>query len=307
MTRLPLDLNLLVAFDALMEHRSVSRAAKAVGRSQPAMSNALARLRATFHDPLLVRSGGGMRPTPNALQAHGAVRAALAGIETALAKVQAFDPATAARRFRIAMAEDAAFYLLPGLTAELTRAAPGIALQVLSTAHLAGWELVAAGEAEMSIGLAPAALPKGVVAQPLFAERLVVLGARGHPALKGERVGLADFLAWPQVSVQPSAATPSRVDVALEKAGHSRTVALSVPHMMVVPYLLPGTRLIACLAERMARRFAPRLQLTVCEPPLPLGPYAPALVWHQRFDQDRGHAWLRREIAARATDLGHVT
>jgi DNA-binding transcriptional LysR family regulator len=270
------------------------------------MSNALARLRATFHDPLLVRAGNGMRPTPNAIQAHAAVRAALAGIESALAQVQAFDPARDTRRFRIAMAEDAAYYLLPSLTGTIAAEAPGIEIQVLSTAHLAGWELVAAGEAEAAVGLAPASLPKGLRTEPLFRERLVVIGAKGHPAFKGKggKMTMSDFLAWPHISLQPSAAIPSRVDAVLARAGHSRRVALTVPHMLVLPHLIQGTRMIACIAERVAHRFAKSLKLEVKEPPIALGPYEAFLVWHQRFDQDRGHAWLRGEISTRAREVG---
>jgi len=301
------DLNLLVAFDALMEHRNVTRAARAVGLSQPAMSNALGRLRDLFADQLLVRAGTGMSPTPRALEAHGAVRDALSAIDGVLGKVERFDAARDTRRFKVAFAEDAAYYLLPTLAARIA-AAPGIDLDVLSTAHIAGVELVLEGAAEASVGLLPKAPPKELRFQTLFRERLVAVARQGHPAFKQKRgqpatVGLKDFLSYPHVAVRPSVDALSRVDTALAKIGKRRRVALLAPHFMVAPYLIPGTDMIACLAERLARRLAPEIGLVIAEPPVIIPAHDACLAWHRRFDQDRGHQWLRDAIVAEAKAL----
>jgi DNA-binding transcriptional LysR family regulator len=301
------DLNLLVAFDALMEHRNVTRAARAIGLSQPAMSNALARLRDLFADQLLVRAGAGMSPTPRALEAHGAVREALAAIDGVLGKVERFDAARDARRFRVAFAEDAAFYLLPTLGARIA-ATPGIDLDVLSTAHFSGVELVLDGAAEASIGLVPKAPPKELRFQKLFQERLVAVARDGHPAFKRKKghlatVSLTDFLAYPHLSLRPSAAMQSRVDLGLAKIGKRRRVALVAPHFMVAPYLIPGTDMIACIAERLAHRLAPAIGLAIAEPPIPMPAHDACLAWHRRFDQDRGHMWLRDMIVAEGKGL----
>jgi DNA-binding transcriptional LysR family regulator len=315
------DLNLLVAFDALMEHRNVTRAARAIGLSQPAMSNALSRLRDLFADQLLVRSGPGMSPTPRALEAHGAVRDALAAIGGVLGKVENFDPARDTRRFRVAFAEDAAFYLLPTLSARIA-ATPGIDLDVLSTAHVAGVELVLNGAAEASVGLIPKSPPKELRFQTVFRERLVAVAREGHPAFKKDKVhpalktgpagskagypykvSLKDFLAYPHVAVRPSVDALSRVDMALAKVGKRRRVALLAPHFMVAPYLIPGTDIIACLAERLARRIAPEIGLVIAEPPVPIPAHDACLAWHRRFDQDRGHMWLRDTIIAEGRGL----
>ena len=296
------DLNLLVAFDALMEHRNVTRAARAVGLSQPAMSNALARLRDLFADQLLVRAGTGMSPTPRALEAHGAVREALSAIDGVLGKVERFDPARDVRRFRVALAEDAAFYLLPTLAARVA-ASPGIDIDILSTAHVAGVELVLGGVAEASVGLVPKSPPKELRFQPVFRERLVAVARQDHPAFKNGRVSLKDFLAYPHVTVRPSVDALSRVDMALAKVGKRRRVALLAPHFMVAPYLIPGTDMIACLAERLARHLAPEIGLTIAEPPVDIPAHDACLAWHRRFDQDRGHQWLRDSIVAEAKAL----
>jgi DNA-binding transcriptional LysR family regulator len=306
------DLNLLVAFDALMEHRNVTRAARAVGLSQPAMSNALSRLRDLFADQLLVRSGAGMSPTPRALEAHGAVRDALAAIDGVLGKVERFDAGRDARRFRVAFAEDAAFYLLPTLGARIS-ATPGIDLDVLSTAHFSGVELVLDGAAEASVGLVPKAPPKELRFRTVFRERLVAVARQGHPAFKTGlagpkaantyKVSLKDFLAYPHVSVRPSADAQSRVDLALAKIGKRRRVALTAPHFMVAPYLIPGTDMIACIAERLARKLAPEIGLAIAEPPIAMPAHDACLAWHRRFDQDRGHVWLRDMIVEEAQRL----
>lgn len=302
------DLNLLVGFDALMEHRNVTRAARAIGLSQPAMSNALSRLRDLFADQLLVRAGAGMSPTPRALEAHGAVRDALAAIDGVLGKVEKFDPARDTRRFRVAFAEDAAYYILPKLAPQFA-AAPGIDMDVLSTAHFAGVELVLDGTAEASVGLVPKSPPKELRFQKLFQERTMALAHRGHPAFTSKdgrpvrKIALKDFLAYPHIAIRPSATSRGRIDDALAKIGERRRVAFNIPHFMVAPYLVPGSDLIAGVAERVARRMATELDLVVAEIPAGGEPYDACLAWHRRFDQDRGHMWLRDRILAEGKSL----
>jgi len=296
------DLNLLVAFNALMEQRNVTRAARAIGLSQPAMSNALSRLRDLFADELLVRSGAGMSPTPRALEAHGAVRHALDAIDGVLGKVECFDAARDVRRFRVAFAEDAAFYLLPKITPRIA-GTPGVDMDILSTAHFAGVELVLDGTVEASVGLVPKSVPKELRFQPLFRERLVAVARKGHPAFKSGRVSLKEFLAYPHLAVRPSANAQSRVDVALAKIGKRRRVALTAPHFMVAPYLIPNTDMIGCVAERLARKLAPELDLVMAEPPVSLPAHNACIAWHRRFDQDRGHMWLREIVIAEGKRL----
>lgn len=304
-----LDLNLLLAFDALMENCSVTLAARAVGRSQPAMSSALSRLRDIFHDELLVRSGNAMRPTPRALEAHARVKEALTVLEGVISEVQQFDAGAATRRFHVAMAEDVAFYILPALTRLFDTIAPGIELDIHSTAHLTGIDLVLAGDVEMSVGILPSDPSTEIVFENSFTERLVVIADARHPAFQATPVGkngalpMDAFLRYPHVSVQPSAATQSRVDIELARLGLERRVMVRVPHFLVVPHLLPGTELIACLAERLARRMAPMLGLAIKDPPIKLGPYGPVLAWHRRYDRDLGHQWLRRHIAAACREM----
>ena len=299
-----IDLNLLTAFDALMKHRNVTRAAQTVGLSQSAMSSALSRLRSLFGDELLIRSSLGMIPTPRALEAYLVVREALQSIDVALGKVERFDPERAARRFRVAFSENAAFYILPNITRRIAGSA-GITIDVLSTAHFAGTELVLTGQAEASVGLIPKRPPKELRIRKLFQERIVAVGRHGHPAFGGGRrkIALKDFVSFPHIAIRPSAASRERVDDALAHIGKKRRVALNVPHFMVAPYLLAGTDMIACVAERIARRLAGELNLVVADLPVGGERYDACLTWHRRFDQDSGHRWLRESILLEGKQL----
>ena len=299
-TNSAVDLNLLVAFDSLMQNRSVTRAARAIGLSQPAMSNALARLRVQFGDRLFERSAGAMVPTPRAIDAHAALKESLAVIHEVVGNAAGFNPGEDARHFRIAMAEDPVFFMLPGLIRRIVQTTRRIELQVLSTSHHPGDELVLSGAAEAAIGIAPRNAPKEIRSRPLFRERLVCIGRKGHPAFasRASRLTLKDFLDCAHVVVRPSVNQPSRVDAALAKAGKQRRCAVEVAHVLVVPYLLQDTDMIACFPERLVRHFVPLLGLAMSDAPIPMPAYQASLIWHRRFDQDRSHVWLRERIAA---------
>ncbi len=290
------DLNLLTAFNALMEHRHVTQAGQAIGLSQPAMSNALSRLRALFDDQLLVRTPEGMTPTPRALELHAPIRQALAQISGALNGRAAFDPANTERTFTIAMAEDAAFLLLPRLKARIGAEAPGISVHVQTTTYIPGVELIEAEECEFSVGMVPGNVPKFVRSLPLYSESLICIARKGHPVFAGDFT-LDDFLAYPHVAIRPSARARSRVDMALSMVNRERKVAVTVPHMLIVPFLLPNTDLIGALAQRIARHFAPLTGLETRPIPVDVPGYDACLTWHQRFDDDPAHAWMRSVIA----------
>jgi len=162
-------------------------------------------------------------------------------------------------------------------------------------------ELVAQGTVELGIAPTPRRLPKELLARPVYRERVVCIARRGHPAMR--KLTLARFLAAPHMIVLPNVRTPSRLDVALAKLGHARRVALSVPHFLMLPSLLPGTDMLGTVAERVARHFAPIVGLDVRPLPFALPHYESTMVWHRSHDQDAGHAWLRRLIAAEAGKL----
>lgn len=240
-----IDLNLLVALEALISERHVTRAADRVGLSQPAMSSALGRLRHIFKDDLLVRTARGMQPTPRALELMQPLGRVLRQVERVLEGDPGFDPAASRRAFRLRLSDLLAFLLLPGLLERLKHEAPQVALDVV---HLPPARTVEALENDeidlaVSMGLAPSGAIRSAV---LFADRMVCVMRRGH-RLARRKLTLDAFLAERHVKTSMSPADLRFVDDALKKMRRERDVALNLPHWHVVPRAGP---------QRLSRRHA---------------------------------------------------
>ena len=301
-----LDLNLLVVLDALLAERHVTRAAARIGRSQPACSHALARLRRLLDDPLLVRGrGGAMVPTARALALAPALRQALGAIAVALRGDAAFDPATARRSFRIATGDYAELVLLPALAARLGRDAPGIDLWI-APAAASREELVSdLAEGRVDLVLAPPRRdwPGGIYDRRLFDEHFRCVVRRGHPIAK-QRLTLARYCALGHLLVAPRATAGSFVDDALAAIGRQRRVVVAVPHFLVAPHVLVETDLIATLAARIVGHFRGPLGLAELAPPLDLPGFTISMTWHERAHHDPGQRWLRDQLLAVAAAAG---
>jgi DNA-binding transcriptional LysR family regulator len=294
-----LNLNLLVVLDALLAERHVSRAARRLGLSQPAVSNALAQLRVALGDPLFVRAREGMVPTPRALALGVPVRTALAGLERALGDEQ-FDPARAQLTFVLAASDFVEFVLVPRLLARLSREAPGVRLQLPSWPHTKVPAGLATGEIDLTIGFFPE-LPAGHHEGPLFPDGFVCVVRKDHPKV-GKRLTLDTYLSLLHVLVTTETAGPGVVDIALEKLGRTRTVGLRMSHFLMVPPIIAATDFVAAISERVADAFAGPLQLRVLAPPLPLPRGTVAQVWHQRTHDSAAHRWLRQVVSEVAED-----
>jgi DNA-binding transcriptional LysR family regulator len=289
-----LNLNLLPVLDALLSERSVSRAGARVGLSQPAVSNALAQLRAHFGDPLLVRKGNGMAPTERALALAGPLRTALLALEHGLEPAGAFDPATAERGFTIMTNDFVAFALLPRLLARLQREAPGVRLQVRAwQEHVVPPEL-ARGDTDLVLGF-NRGLPAGHYAMPLFKDRFIFVARKGHPVVRG-KITLATYtkLAHVVVSHEPNAR--GVFDDLLAQRGLSRNVALRVSHFLLVPPILAATDYVAAISEIVAEPAAKLYGLQLLKMPLPFEPAMVHMVWHERTGGSPAHAWLRAAV-----------
>lgn len=287
------DLNLLVALDALLTERNVTRAAARVGLTQPAMSHALARLRRLFDDPLFVRTRGGILPTSRAEQLQEPIRRALREIEGALHGGPTFDPKTAQATFTIATSDYGAFVLVPDLAAAIAREAPGIDLRVLAIPEPLGSELED-GSIDLVIGLTTG-VPESLRRQKLFDERFVCVMREGHPAAE-KPLTLTRFLALRHALVAPRGRAGGIVDDLLAARGLSRRVALTVPHFLVAPRVIARTDLVLTLAGRVADAFAEHEGLVVVPPPLALSGFSFHALWHVRRTRDPGHAWLRAKV-----------
>jgi len=288
------DLNLLVALDALLAERSVSRAAVRLHLSQPAASALLARLRELFGDPLLLRSARGMLPTPRALELLGPVRQVLDEIDALIQPRAAFDAARAQHTFTLSASDYVEYALLPTLVDYLERQAPGVRLAVRPLDLQTVAKQMESGEVDLCVtGLQNA--PGGLHVRPLYAERIVSVVRRNHPGV-GARLTLDKFcsLEHIQVSVRGSGFS-ARIDEALAALGRKRRARLAVPHFLLVPEIVARSDMISALPERLARGYAKRLR--IFEPPLAIEGFTVGEIWHERNERDPAQQWLRDVLA----------
>ncbi|WP_017300274.1 LysR family transcriptional regulator [Nodosilinea nodulosa] len=296
-----LDLNLLVVFDALIAAGSVTRAGERLGLSQPATSNALARLRRLTGDDLFVRTAAGLRPTPRALALAQQLSPVLRQIQGALLEDVTFDPATSDRVFAIGMSDYVEFTLLPRLMQRLQSVAPGVSLQIRSGDRQALFALLDEGAIDIACGLFPEAVPWHQE-QPLFQETYLCAARPGHPSL-GDALSLDNYLALPHLLVSVKEDRVGRVDNLLAKQGLKRQVALSVPHFLAAPFVLAQTDLIATLARRVALGFAQTQPLKLLPLPFELEGFSIAMRWHRSSQSSPPAQWLRSLIGEVAQTL----
>jgi DNA-binding transcriptional LysR family regulator len=288
------DLNLLKTLDAVLETRSVTRAAQKLGLSQPATSHALQRLRDALGDPLLVRVGSAQVLTAHAEGLQDAVKEALLRAEVVLAGPEAVTPAKVKRTFVINLADYTELTLLPKLMERLAKEAPGISITCRSHAWSAFEGLT--GGADLWIGVHPPAVP-GLMAQKLFSDSYQCVVRRGHPLLKKrKKVSLEDFVRFKHVQIAPGAQPGGPLDDALGARGLSREVALRVPSFLVAPLLVTRTDLVLTAPRRVVETFAPLVDLEVFEPPLPVPGFTLQQAWLARAHTDPVHRWFRSLI-----------
>lgn len=285
------DLNLLVVLDALLIERSVTRAGRRIGLSQPAMSAALARLRALFSDPLFIRTRAGMVPTQRALALATPLQDALAKVRIVLA-TQAFDPGVAPAAFRLAMGDYGELVILPALHAALAQRAPRATLRVMPIADPKA-QLAQLGEGAVDLMIAPMLRAgSGVEVADLITEDFVCVLRRAHPAL-ASRLTLKSFARLRHLLVSPEGDGPALVDHILGKAGLSREIALRVPHFMVAPALIASSDMVATLPRRVVARSAMNDRLTTLEPPFGTRTFTMVAAWHAARLEEPGLRWFR--------------
>ena len=291
-----IDLNLLVAFDALMAERSVTKAGRRIGRTQPAMSAALARLRALFEDQLFVRGQDGLQPTPRAVELAEPLGRALEEIGRTLGFAQEFDPVGSRLTLNVALQEHAAFKLLPKLVACLHRHAPATKLAVRAyTARDDAIALLDAGQADVAVGVPPSSAPGRIFTKALFEECYVCVVRNGHPVL-GKPLDLETFLSLEHLLVSPEGDRFGHTDAALAELGLKRSLAITLTQMYAAPALIAGSDLIGTLMTGVIEVSGYGDRLAVLEPPLALDPCRYVMCWHRRNDAHPAQRWLRECI-----------
>lgn len=291
-----IDLNLLVLFDALLRERRVSKVAEALGLSQPAVSNALARLRRLLDDPLFVRTQSGMEPTPLARQLGAPVAEALATLHGALNQRAAFGPHDSERVFTIGMSDIGEIYFLPRLMNAIAELAPGVTVSTVRNAAVDLKHELETGHVDLAIGLLPQ-LKGGFHQRRLFDQRYVCLYRRGHPLDRRRAVTLADYAAAEHVRVVSAGTGHGRVDERLARRGVHRRIKLTVPHFVAVGHLLQHTDLVATVPEKLALALVEPFDLVHAPLPVPV-PAAPITAfWHAKVHHDPANRWLRQVVA----------
>ncbi|TCT05492.1 LysR family transcriptional regulator [Aquabacter spiritensis] len=295
------DLNLLPIFVALMEERSVTRAAARLGMTQPALSNALARLRTTLQDPLFIRERYGIQPTPIALELAPVITEALAKLDDAVLGQQDFDPAVAARTFVIAPNGYVEFILVPAIVARLQTVAPGIKITLTPYGNDLAETGVVSGTTAMVLGriVDP---PDNLVVQHLMDEGLACVVRADHPQI-GDRISRAQFERLKHVNVVPPGRLRAGLFQALAQQKLRREVAVSVTHFLAVPEMVAVTEYCATLPRLICRRLAHDTRLKVLPTPVDLGTFPVEMAWHVRYRHDPAHRWLRALIGAVAREI----
>ena len=294
-----IDLNLLVAFEALMAERSVTRGGQRIGLGQPAMSAALSRLRLIFKDELLVRvPGKPMRTTAKATALFPLVTEVLARIRNVFDAEAGFDPAQARAVFRIATGDHPGTLVLPSFLELISHEAPGIDIRLLALDKRDAFDLLDRGEIDLLIG-SFRNVPKRIRRQPMYTDGYVCVARRGHPLLgPAGDFTLDGYVAVPHVLVTLAADDRGVVDTALAKIGLRRRVAVTVSDFHLVPRIVERTDMIGHLPRRLAGELVRGFDLVVLAPPLPLPPWNVEIFWGGVSDAEPGAAWFRRKLLA---------
>jgi len=297
-----IDLNLLVALQALLDEKNVTRAAAKVGLSQPAMSRALGRLRILFDDQLLVRTSKGMSPTPRGTALAEPLGKVLSGVDQMIQPPE-FDPKTAEGRRRIATTGYGSLVMLPLVIGRFFQEAPKLNVDILNI-HTDSIHDLETGAIDLAIGgLGVATMPAGFYQQNLFDDRFVCVVRTGHPVLdRGLTLDTYTQLAHGLMTVTGDG--PGVVDDVLKRIGVKRRIALRLPHPLVAPIASSQSDLIFTLPERLALRLQQIAPVVVLDPPVEIsseiGTFSVRQHWHERHHHDPAHIWLRNLLAESA-------
>jgi LysR family transcriptional regulator, nod-box dependent transcriptional activator len=294
------DLNLLIALDALLREKNVTRAAERVFVSQPAMSAALHKLREYFNDPLLVRVGREMELTPRGLSLVEPVREALLRIQMMLGTQPTFDPKTARREFTVIMSEEAVPGVLPPLLKTLASEAPelDVHIEMVSPTALSRLEY---GEADLCLCLESLhmfdlrAYPDTIHSMPLRSVKWVCAVSEDHPTVK-DSLTLEEYVGLQHMFGRPGGYTGTADTLVRHLLGIDIRIHMTLPSLLQLPLALPGSTLAATLPERVAQLYTPALPIKILPLPFDVPRTQEVLLWHKRHEPDPAHSWLRELI-----------
>jgi DNA-binding transcriptional LysR family regulator len=296
-----LDLNLLVILHELTDKGSVSKAAKSLGMSQPAVSNALNRLRKALGDDLFLRTSRRITPTRYAENMKEPIAHALEMILGAVNTATVFDPVTTTRSFRVALTDVGEIYFLPTLMPLLSKAGPGITISSVRNTAVNLKDEMESGDIDLAMGLLPE-LNFGFFKRRLFSQRYLCLFRQSHP-LAQTGVTLAAFEAAEHINVTAAGSGYAAIEAAFERARVRRNVKLQVPHFIAVGRILQATDMIAVVPEAYACHALESGGLASAPCPIELPAITINILWHAKNHRDAGNQWLRRLIFENFSEL----
>ena len=292
------DLNLLVAFDALMAERSVTRAGQRIGLGQPGMSAALARLRVTFRDELFVRiPGKPMRPTARAISLHVPIAEILARVSRVLDARTIFDPATARASIRIATGDPAGTLVAPRLLRLLSTKAPGINVRLLALDKRDAFDRLDRGDIDL-VFASFTNVPKRIRRERLFTDTYVCVVRREHArGARRQAVDLETYVTTPHILMTLAGDDRGTVDEALAKLGRRRRIAVTVPNTYLIPRLVAETGMISHLPRRIAAEVLRGSDLVMLSPPVALPEWHIDMYWGAASASEPTATWIRSQLS----------
>ena len=286
------DLNLFIVFDAIYTEANLTRAGQIIGITQPAVSNALARLRESFNDPLFVRTAQGMVPTPMAQNIISPVRSALALLRVSVQESRTFNPLQANKTYRISMTDLTEAVILPSLFQRLRRQAPSVVIESFLSHRRETTSDLAAGRLDFAVD-APLNTDPQVRHVKLMEDRYVCAMRQGHPLASKTSLSLDEYLAMTHIHISTRRNGLGEVDLALGKMGLQRKITLRSQHYLMASNVLQQTDMVMTVPERFARRHALHFV------PLPLSELPNVethLYWHESTEQDPANRWMREQL-----------
>lgn len=288
-----IDLNLLVAFEALFEERSVTAAAQRLYLGQPAMSAALGRLRTLFQDELFIRIGRQMQPTAKALAIAPSISSALVQIRQTLESSQKFDPASAKTTFTIGSSDYTSYVVMPKFVEVCRQIAPGINFRLIGFDKSCVGELLEQQEIDVALGVFQDP-PRQTMQMPLFPEHFVGLCRRGHPDIIAITPEI--FANLPHALFTIRRDDVGEIDKVLAQYNLQRRVVLTTPHLLILPAIISASDLVSAIPSRLVTPFACQETLEIFQLPVQTDPWMISMLWSKLTDQDQANIWLRQML-----------
>ena len=282
------DLNLFIAFDVIYTEKNLTKAGQVLGITQPAVSNALSRLRELFDDELFIRTSKGMIPTPVANHIIKDVRSALSLIQNTISESEKFDPYTAEVTFKVSIGDTSEYRLLPLLIKELAMVAPKIKVETYLTPRKDAVRELASGSIDFSID-PPVHSDPQLKHEKIYQEDYVMIVRKDHPILQKEEITIEDYLNLSHIHISNRKTGLGHVDMALYRLGLKRDITLRAQHFLVAPYIVEQSD----LAITTTKGFAVDRDLSWREGPFEIDPLVLHLYWHEANDSDPSSKWMR--------------